>query len=201
MPNVIIMPSIKPYKEVAYLAEQIQNTAPNWEFIHTGYYACASVNRNIGLEAAQKYAPEYIIQVDDDIEGYFYGWADLLLDKLTDGINMVSARAMKNAVEPGVMMNHIPDLSKKVQIVHNAVPSMCICFRNDGLRFDNRFNINNLGASYEDLDFSFQLNQKYRNDVYLIHNGVKLIHSNEQKYQSSYTQYFHLLFKEKWGLK
>lgn len=201
MSDCIIIPSCKAYKEVEQQIEDIKRTAPDWEVIFTGLKACAATNRNAGLEMASWHDPQHIIQTDDDISGYFPGWADLLRDALSDCVNMTSARLMHNESTPGIMMNHPVDMSGNYQFVREAVPSSCICFRYGEVYFDNRFNINNIGSGYDDTDGCYRLNQNRKNDLYCICNNVKLIHKNEMKNQREYMPYFEHLFRQKWGIK
>lgn len=192
----IIIPTCKEKRQLKNLLKELNSSIDNSRFrvITTCFKSSAATNRNYGLIQADS---NMIIMIDDDISGFFQGWSGRLIEPLyNSSVVMVSARLIDKNGNPGVMMNIRPDLSRSiVEVKEKMLPSACIAFRKDDLRFDESY----AGAGFEDTDFCMQLNQKYPNGKYLIHNEVKLIHFNEMKNQRNgqlqiNEQYFH----QKW---
>lgn len=195
----IIIPTNKPsHKLKAIMNKAFECAGSNFRIMATCFNASAATNRNYGLNQATS---EIVIMIDDDIRGFFPGWAEKLMQPLLENrdVVMVSARLMKSKCVLGVMMNIKPDLSKEVvEVPDRMLPSACIAFRNDGTRFDEGY----IGASFEDTDHCMQLNQKYPNAKYLIHNGVKLIHLNRMTNQlQGQLMRNQIYFNNKWGIR
>jgi hypothetical protein len=192
----ILIPTNKPEGKLWRQISAIRKTAPGCRIIPSCFSASAATNRNWTL----LHAGPLVVMVDDDIQGYFPGWAEKLCEPLKDtSVVMVSARLMKpDGKTPGVMMNIPPDLSQEiVTVADRMVPSACIAFRNDGTHYDEAYE----GAGFEDTDHCMQLGAKYPNGVWIIHNGVKLIHKNEMKGQQDYRfQKNRTYYLRKWGI-
>lgn len=190
----IIIPTNKDRADIAASIAAIEATAPGCRIVYTGFRASASTNRNFGLN----HAGPLVIMVDDDIQGFFLGWAAKLCAPLADkAVVMVSARLMKPDGTPGAMMDIRPDFSAEiVEATGRLLPSACVAFRNEGrLRFDEAFR----GAGYEDTDYCRQLGARHRRGRFLVHNGVKLTHVNEQKGQDSENMQFNrAYYLSKW---
>jgi len=177
----ILIPTNKPYNKIARQIKAIDESVSGEYTINpTCFNASSPVNRNYSLIHATS---DIVIMIDDDIWGFFPGWADKLIEPFSDlNVVMVSARLMKTKTAYGVMMDIPLDLSKPiVESPHDMLPSACIAFKNDGTRFDENY----IGAGFEDTDFCRQLNLKYPGGKFLIHNEVKLLHKNEMKNQLS----------------
>ena len=176
----IIIPTCKSPDKVRGIVKEITATAGiDFKIIPTCFQASAATNRNYGLNQS---ISEIIIMVDDDIIDLPEGWAGKLTQPLhlEENIVMVSARLMRSKTYLGVMMNLKIDLSKEiVDVPERMVPSACIAFRRNELRFDEGY----IGAGYEDTDYCMQLGNKYPNGKFLIHNGVPVVHKNEMKNQ------------------
>jgi glycosyltransferase involved in cell wall biosynthesis len=174
----IIIPTCKKRHEIDDLLSRISKTAPSVSsVIATCMPASASVNRNYGIYKSNS---DYIVMVDDDISGFFCGWADILVDSLACimGCCMVSARLMDSYGTPGIMMSHRRDIIGGTIIVDPGyLPSACVAFRRDGTRFDENF----IGSGWEDTDFCDSLHVRYPYGVFAINNDVRLIHANERK--------------------
>ncbi len=209
----IIIPTNKEYHKITRMITRMKNTiSSEFRICPTCFKTSAPVNRNYGLIQAKS---DIVIMVDDDIKGYYPGWADELVKPLEDpAIIMVSARLMDNKTKPGVMMDIKPDFSKPVvdvpdfysindtventQRVVKAVPSAAIAFRNDGTRFDENY----IGAGFEDTHFCFELCCKYPSGRIVINNNCKLIHKNEMKNQlNGQLSVNQAYFRQFWGLK
>ena len=91
-------------------------------------------------------------------------------------------------MDPGDISRPICEVSK--------VPTACVAFRNDGLRFDEHF----IGSGFEDDDFCKQHKAKNPFAKFVIANNVKLIHENEMKNQSGkFWEHNKIVFEKKWG--
>lgn len=205
----IIIPTYKPIKKLKnFLSKLAESISDNYNIITTCFPVSAATNRNYGLNEATS---DIVIMIDDDIKGFFPGWADKLLEPLEDkNVVMSSARLMHSKTKTGLMMSIIPDLSGKYQtetieygsplkniIPIRLLPSACVAFRRNDFRFDEAY----LGAGYEDTDACMQLNEKYPNGVYVINNEVKIIHRNEMKQQlNGQLEHNKRYFHWKWGL-
>lgn len=143
--------------------------------------ASAAVNRNYCLNLAHS---KIVVMIDDDISGFFPGWAEKLVapfEKNSD-IVMVSARLMNEDGSPQKVMG-FSDVFGKPTVEIRCCPSAAIAFRNDGLRFDENYK----GSGWEDSDFIRQLvdpsKGKYPNGKIVVNNEVRLVHKNEMKNQ------------------
>jgi glycosyltransferase involved in cell wall biosynthesis len=177
----IIIPTCQSREAISKQIEDIRATiAPDTRIIVTGFNISAAANRNYGLH--QSTAP-YIIMLDDDITGFFPGWADMLVEYLQPfnfwKVAMVSARLINADGTLGTMMDIEPDLRFNFQLVNppGYLPSACVAFWNDGSRFDESFE----GSSWEDTDFCDTLHLQYPGQFFVIANDVRLIHNNEMK--------------------
>lgn len=194
----ILIPTNKTFSQIKKIVSNIQKTVSNnYRILPTCFNVSASVNRNYALIQATS---DMVVMLDDDISGFFPGWADKLLEPLSDlNVVMVSARLMHSKTKFGAMMDIPVDTSKPiVESPHRMLPSACIAFRNDGTRFDENY----IGAGFEDTDFCQQLNIKYPNGRFLIHNDVPLIHRNEMKNQrDGQLSRNQLYYQQKWNTK
>lgn len=213
MKTDIIIPTNKYRDEIDYIVKAIESNTymSKYNINVTCLQVSAATNRNFGLIHAKS---DYVIMLDDDISGFYLGWAeDMLKPFEDDSIMMVSARLMNTPDEVGVMMDIIPDLSKPLQVIKpfteaktremdskvpvKAVPSACIAFKNDGILFDENY----VGAGFEDTDFCFKKCSEYPDKKIVINNECKLIHRNEMKNQlNGQLQKNQLYFRWKWGL-
>ncbi len=160
--------------------------------------ASAATNRNICLEQG---GSEIIIMIDDDIQGFFHGWAHYLIKPLLDPwIGMVSARLfnVNGTVQKTCMHNDAlsPELITLTPEPNRIMPSAAIAFRRTNLRFDENF----LGSGWEDTDFCRQYWQKFPNCKFVVTNACKLVHRNEMKSQGVHWARNKEYFKKKWGL-
>ena len=190
----ILIPTNKPYNKIARQIKAIDESVSGEYTINpTCFNASSPVNRNYSLIHATS---DIVIMIDDDIWGFFPGWADKLIEPFSDlNVVMVSARLMKTKTAYGVMMDIPLDLTNTLYEVPKfynikdkntgntvsvkGVPSACIAFRNDGIRYDENY----VGAGFEDTHMCLELCCKYPNGKFLIHNEVKLLHKNEMKNQ------------------
>ena len=179
----IIIPSLKTHEELRPMMAEVDRTAelPH-RIIATGIRASAAVNRNFGLKCADS---KIIIQLDDDISGFYPGWdRDLIQPFLHDPtLAMVSARLMTPDGKAGANCAKNFDLNGdyiQVRPQEDAViPSSAIAFRNLGIMFDDRYK----GSGFEDTAFCYEYYFRDKNYKFLISNLCRLIHANEAKNQ------------------
>lgn len=182
----IIVPTCQRPAEVSPLMSDMQGFSLGCRSFATCQKASAARNRNIGLEWAKS---PIVIMLDDDIGGFFDGWWKMMVKPLEENpdIVMVSARLVKPDRSPGPMM-YGGDRTVPLALVPR-VPTACIAFRNDGLRFDDGSLIDSLdkegyvGSGFEDDDFCARLAEKYPTGRVVINNEVKLVHFNDMKNQ------------------
>lgn len=203
----IIIPTLKPYEEcIDQINEIEQNTRIPHRLIVTCQNESAAVNRNFGLSFANS---SEVIMCDDDMTGFFPGWAEKLVDHLHIDplLCMVSAR-LKNpdGTIPRTCANNT-DTSKDLIYVQktrdSVMASACIAFINKGLKFDERY----IGSGWEDTDYCFQYNVRNPNYKFAIANDCQLIHINEMKRQyekqdgQTFFQINKAKFYQKWRIR
>ncbi len=175
----IIIPTCKTQPEIADLAAEILRTADcSARVILTGEDVSAAANRNLGLNQATS---EYVIMVDDDVCEFPLGWVHQLIDVflLNRFCIMASARLLNEDGTPGPMLRNGPPGPIGGWMHVDALPTACVAFRNNGLRFDENF----VGSGFEDDDFCAQLRQKHPNGGFIINEDVRVVHRNEMKNQ------------------
>lgn len=175
----IIIPTIKKIEEIKKLVIDIKKTTDSENIIiPTCKDGSAAYNRNYGLNKAKN---DIIIMLDDDITGFYDGWDFDLIKLLKENVIVVSARLFNPDGTPGTMVGADYNLDKEViELQSRRVPTACIVFRNDGIRFDENY----IGSGFEDDDFMNQLGIKYPKGKVLISNKCQLIHLNEKKNQT-----------------
>lgn len=191
-PDVIIPTCKTPY-EIAPIVCCVEGTALDCKVIATCHKESAAINRNRGLEAART---PIVIMIDDDIAGFYDGWAQDMIKPLEENPNivMVSARLLGRDGLPGPMMFSGDSRTDCLADIPRC-PTACIAFRNDGTRFDEEF----IGSGFEDDDFCAQLARKYPGGRFVINNRVKLIHVNEMKNQHGrYYEHNKKHFEKNW---
>ncbi len=190
----VLIPSCKSELELSKTIGEILMADNDINIIYVCSNASAAVNRNKCLNLAKS---EYVVMVDDDITGFFSGWAFLLVSALISNPNTayVSARLLNTDGTPQRVMGYNNNiLSPTVEV--SIAPSACIAFRNDGTRFNEEM----LGSQFEDTSFHYRLvdsnKGKYPGWKVLVHNGVKLIHKNEAKGKEYYSHNKKIFTKE-----
>jgi hypothetical protein len=193
----LIIPTCKARKDVLPLVDEIRAVTPGVRVSVTGFKVSAATNRNYGLNRAQS---EIVLMCDDDMTGFFPGWDALLVKTLVENdAAVVSARLMTPEGKPGVMVGAEYDMDQPVvKVKARQLPTACICFRNDGTRFDEAF----IGSGFEDNDFCLQLAMLYPERGFYISNEVKLVHINEMKNQKGkYWDANRAYFLRKWRVQ
>ena len=173
----IIIPTFKTPEEVSPLVCDVEGFSYGCHVIATCCPGSAAMNRNYGLKEAQT---DIVIMIDDDTAGYYDGWWEQMIRPLEEDpdIVMVSARLLKVDGSAGHMM-FLGNISADYLTEVPRCATACIAFRNDGLRFDEKFE----GSGFEDDDFCAQQFKKYPNAKTVINNRCRIIHLNEQKNQ------------------
>ena len=177
----IIIPSCK---TLSLLAAQLYavrtNTRTEHSIITTCLDACASKNRNVGLEKAES---NLIIMMDDDVIGFHPGWEEELIAIMQDSeVVMASPRLITPAGAPGLMLGHPPPLTngERWAVPDRELPTACIIIRKNELRFDENF----IGSGWEDTDYCAQLRQKHPQGKFIVTGKTRITHKNEMKNQA-----------------
>lgn len=194
----IIIPSCKSFEDGKRLIEDIRKTRlTEGNIIFTGMDASASINRNQGLNESNT---DFIIMIDDDMKGFYWGWdIDLLRPLKTHSDVLITAsRLMDRKGKPAYSMIENYDLTKPFHY-SKKIPTACIAFRNTHVRFDEGF----IGSGFEDDDFCRQMLEEYGYDKsFVTVNSCRLIHENERKNQSGiYWETNQAYFRRKWAAK
>ncbi len=196
----ILIPTMKSLEELKPMIDNLSTLAG---VEHKVFASCekvsASTNRNICLNQATS---NIVIMLDDDIEGFFDGWASSLLQPLFDKqICMVSARLfnLNGTVQNTCMDNNelLPELIVLKPEPNRIMPSAAIAFRKTELRFDENF----IGSGWEDTDFCRQYWEYFKEAKFVVTNACKLIHRNEMKSQGIHWERNKNYFEKKWGIK
>ena len=184
-PIDIIIPTCLTVEAVTPLAEEVRDSAGvDVRIYATCEDACASKNRNIGLEWA---ASEFRIMMDDDITGLPQGWVSELIQPLKDHPEcvMVSPQLITPDRKYAVMMG-CPDprpIGTGLRIVVGPhLLTACIAIRKDSLRFDERF----IGSGWEDNDYCDRQNKRYPGCTRIIQSDIQVVHRNEMKNQQEH---------------
>jgi glycosyltransferase involved in cell wall biosynthesis len=190
----IIIPTCKPESVIQKLIGEISFICRRNEVIATCSSASAAVNRNLGLKEAMS---PIIVMMDDDISGFYPGWAEKLIQPLIDHTDIVyvSARLLDSDGKLQNAMGASKDVVNDILDVSTA-PSACVAFRQTGVRFDEHY----VGSGWEDTDFVKQLKQIYPHGRIVINNCVRMTHANEMKNQLG--ENFRLnraYYNKKWG--
>jgi glycosyltransferase involved in cell wall biosynthesis len=197
----IIIPSFKSENELQKNKIEIENSLKNCKIPYELILTCqinksAAINRNYGLNHVKG---DIIIQVDDDIQGFFDCWIEPLIKPLLEHKNIIlsSARLMKtDGITINNMNGHFPGSEKIlpwVDIPAKRLPFACIAYRKNNIKFCERY----IGSGFEDSQFCEELKKLYPEGKFVISNICKLIHLNEQKNQTGkWDQFNRQLFYE-----
>ncbi len=208
----IIIPSCKNRQECIKQIDDINNTRKTeGQIIFTGLKESAAKNRNYGLKNTQS---QIVIMLDDDMMGFYNGWDLDLINPLIeepDDYSLIAARLIN---KEGGMAGQLGDCdgediddSDVVTAKHtnetnlNITGSTCIAFHPDSdIWFDEQYE----GATFEDADFSMQMNKKYPSKKIVINNKCKLIHLMEAKGRIvngiNISDKNRLYFQKKWNI-
>jgi len=210
----ICIPTLKTEKEVRQQMDDIHKTPPScdYEVIASCTKQSAAKNRNWCIDNAEG---DVVIMLDDDITGFYPGWADILIDALFFNVanSIVSARPKKPDGSWCAILGDSgkpPNDEEFQKCIHtdqtklNICGSACMAFwRGCGVSFDEAY----LGATYEDSDFCMQMNKQYPNKQIVFANRCNIIHTEEKKGRGSgpnknnYWKHNHDYFAEKWGVR
>ena len=193
---IVVIPTCKKIADVQLLVKEIRDYTPaSIPIIPTCSDASAAVNRNIGLNNAKN--GEVVIMADDDMTGFFNNWYNILTAPLIHfpDVCAVSARLLNTSGKLGPMIGCNKNIDDAYIEAESVMPSACIAFVNNGLRFDENF----IGSGFEDTDFMRQLlthNPGYR---LIVNNRCRLIHKHEMKNQGGqFFEHNKNYFCDKW---
>lgn len=190
----VLIPTCLDPEQIAPQIAAIREHTSGAEVFASCLDASASVNRNACLD--QIAVGDTAIMVDDDVEGWYVGWADdLLLGLRFPGTVMVSARLLKLNGNFGQTSSDCYDAAPE-EIPVKMLPSAAIAFRYTGLKFDCGY----VGSGFEDTDYVRQLLAGDPSAVLVQSNRCRLIHRNEQKQQRGENwDHNRAYFRKKWG--
>jgi hypothetical protein len=187
----IIIPTNKTFPQVEALINDIrENTSEDHKVIATCKDAWTAVNRNYGLEISVN---DVVVQLDDDITGFYPGWLSDLTRPVFETNCIVSARFLDERGRLQIMM----DWGRSLQ-VHGLIeppselPSSCIAFRRDivnkiidckELPLNKPFDENYIKAEYDDTDFMKAVKFVDPYMRFYVNNDCKLIHLNKESWR------------------
>jgi len=183
--DIIIVSNRKEEELDGFFSSIVENTPESNRIIITCQPYSSSINRNMGLFAANT---DIIAMLDDDIIGFYSGWLTDLIHPLLKDENVIlsSARLTIDGEKPARMMGgkvvskcDIQDVDKSVFRGYKRVATACFAMRKNELIFDENF----IGSGYEDTDFCNRLNMSYPGKRIVISNKCKLIHLNRMTNQ------------------
>lgn len=216
----ITIPTIKPEKELLQQINDIRHSLSDYregndyEIVIQSYKQSAAKNRNAVLEKSNG---EYVIMIDDDIRGYFKGWAHEMITPLINdnNIKILSARLMTINNTPATMISYsrfINECKKDIWFnPYNLLPSACITFsrdtwqqvKNNSKLPDNiPFDENYILANAEDSDFCMAVKKTFPNAKIGVNKKVEIKHVCEEKWRTKNPEDWmrnHRLFEKKWG--
>jgi len=187
----ILIPSCKDISIVEPLAKSIKETTnnDNCNFIYTADKVSAPVNRNACMWQSAKTQAEYVIMIDDDIEGFYFGWESDLLTPLQDKNIILSTpwlwgKSGRCAIYTSGAKSYTNTNTGATISCRTPTTSAVMAFRKAdvitaGMRFDEDF----VGSGYEDTLFMSMLLHKYNTKYFAIAESCKLTHRNERKCQ------------------
>jgi glycosyltransferase involved in cell wall biosynthesis len=185
----ITIPTLKTKEQLKSLIQEITNNTHDveYELIYSCIQQSAAKNRNWCIDNSKG---DIIIQMDDDMTGFYEGWCSSLIKPLIDTpekYSIVASRLLDKNKNIGPMLgdgnNKLNINEPYVKAIHtketglNLVCSACIAFKRCNVRFCEDF----LGATYEDSYFAFEMNKAFPDKIVIINNLCKLIHLGESK--------------------
>lgn len=183
----IIVPTCKTVEETEmFMVELTKNTSPLSEIIVARGNQSAAKNRNFGLSKAKG---DIIIQVDDDISGFYPDWDLDLTWPFVDDKNflLVSAELHK----PGTPKSSLKGVTK---LARNIIAGACMAHRRTHIRYDEAY----LGSGVEDNDFCLQCHKSYLPVNVMINYDCKLFHDGQKKNNAENFDKNHQYYLDKW---
>lgn len=186
-----VQKQINEIKKFTFIDEIEKYNFEDYRIIPTCQEGSAAYNRNYGLKASKN---EIVIQMDDDIFGFYNGWLSDLIHPLLEVKNcIVSARFLKENCELQIMMSWGRSLHTRGLIEPpTELPSSCIAFRRelankiiicDELPYNNPFDENYLKAEFDDTDFMMAAKYVDPSLKFYVNNDCKLIHLNAESWR------------------
>jgi glycosyltransferase involved in cell wall biosynthesis len=195
------VPTLKSLDQLQSLKKELESTVDlnNTEILFSCQNASASINRNWILDHAKG---DFIIQVDDDMKGFFPGWVGKLIQPFNNDTNviMTSARLMKTDGNVNFMIGlntgtHIQN-GNLIEVTSKSIPSACICIRKNSLKYDEAY----IGCGYEDTDYCLRLSQMFPIGKVIVIDDCRIIHLQEMKNElGDYLTHNKQVFLSKWG--
>jgi len=194
----ILIPTCFDPWDLKHMIQEIEATTPEeHKIFQSNIPACASTNRNACLQWA---LGDFLIMLDDDIEGFTHGWIDRLMGPMMcdPDILAVSALLLKPDRSIGETCAGQFDVSAGWCYLHGngpcMMPTAAMAIRNTGVMFDENY----IGSGWEDNDWFMSLRRKFPQSKFA-QSDEPLVHRNEMKNQVAFYNVNRRYFYEKWG--
>ena len=182
----IVIPTCKTYPEIRHQVRAIEYTASGTKVMYSCVNTYTSKNRNAMLDACEG---EFMIMLDDDIRGFYRGWASQLIESMILHPEILFCSAFIVHRDGIPQLGIVPEKMDEVYIPENErVLGACFALRrrevvSRGIRFDEQFK----GWGYEDTDFLEQIKSSFGAGHIWVNGKAKVIHDNEHKNDSEVT--------------
>jgi glycosyltransferase involved in cell wall biosynthesis len=204
----IAIPTLKSEKEIRKQIDEIHTNPPScdYEVIASCIKQSAAKNRNWCIDNADG---DIVIMIDDDITGFYPGWADVLIDGLflNPDFSVVSARPLK---EDGALAPTLGDCGNAVKVdefqkcIHTEKTGLNVCcsssisfWKNQCVRFDENYK----AAVWEDFDWCLEMKKKYPDKDIVFANQCNPVHLNAMQGRTGADiEWNYKYCCEKWGL-
>lgn len=193
----ILIPTCRMSDDLKAMIAEIRSNTKDYQILMTCENQSAAFNRNRCLVGVP--VGEVAIMLDDDIAGFYPGWAaDLLIPFADTRVVMVSARLLKPDGTLAQTCSRCYQTDRDtVEIMpgrHSVLPTAAIAFRHRGHLFDEAYR----GSGFEDSDWCFQYLQADHAAKFLQSNKCRLVHRNEMKHQREHWAWNKKYFESKW---
>ncbi len=183
----ICIPTLKTRDQISPQICCLEGFSEGCEVYASCIVQSAAANRNDCLDHT---AGEIVIQIDDDISGFYDGWVNDMIAPLSDpDIIITSARLLRidGTFAPMMDFAGVADIGwAEVP----RVPTAAIAFRRNNLRFFDDVEARRRGyergyqlSGFEDDDFVHCFQELFPGKKVVINNDCKLVHLNEMKGQ------------------
>lgn len=194
----ILIPTCQDPWDIDSLKLEIAKATPEEHVIFSSHEpASASVNRNTCLRWA---IGDFLIMIDDDIQGFRQGWWQRLMAPLHKDSDIVAVSAYLTNLDgsPGETCAGPFDISTGWTYLNGngpcMMPTAAMAMRNTSVRFDEGY----IGSGWEDNDWFMRLRREFPFCKFA-QSDEPLVHRNEMKHQAKYFHFNRNLFYEKWG--
>ncbi len=201
----ILIPTCKTQDQIKGYVEKVSAFSPGCSVYASCQDGSASVNRNWCLEKSGIQIGEVGIMIDDDLDGFYFGWVEDLAypfreDFPIKNIAAVSARLMRPDGRLGETCTRCFDLTpEEIQVKAEGsctIPTAAISFRHLGVFFSTEL----VGSGYDDNWWCLETLEKFPEAVYVQSNRCKLVHENHMfRQKGKFWDHNLAAFTKRWG--